>query len=191
MVTEKIMRGGVSLRQIELEDCNPSYVNWLNDPDVNQYMETKWSEQTIESITQFVEKQRDSIDSVLFAIINNETGCHIGNIKIGPVHPHYRHADLSYFIGDKTCWNKGLATEAVRLVCRFGFEELGLHRIEAGVYELAVGSWKVLEKNHFKREGMFREQVYFQGSYINVYRYGLLRNEESDQQQTFNQKEKE
>lgn len=163
MITKKIMRGRVSLRQIELEDCNLSYVNWLNDPDVNQYMETRWSEQTIGSITKFVETQRNSGDSVLFAIINNETGLHIGNIKIGSIHPHYKHADISYFIGDKTCWNKGLATEAVRLICRFGFEELGLRRIEAGTYDVAKGSQAVLLKNGFRREAVFKEQVFFEG----------------------------
>lgn len=157
-----------------MEDCNSSYVNWLNDPDVNQYMETKWSEQTIESIKQFVEVQRSSTDSVLFAIINNETGYHIGNIKIGPIHPHYKHADISYFIGDKTCWNKGLATEAVKLVCQFGFEELGLHRIEAGAYDVAKGSQAVLLKNGFHREAVFKEQVFFEGRWIDIYRYALL-----------------
>lgn len=176
MITEKNVKGKrVSLRQIEPEDCNSFYVTWLNDPDVIRYMETKWSEQTIESITQFVKTQRDSIDSVLFAIINNETGRHIGNIKIGPIHPHYKHADISYFIGDKTCWNKGLATEAVRLVCRFGFEELGLHRIEAGAYDVAKSSQAILLKNGFRKEGIFKEQVFFENRWIDVYRYALMK----------------
>ena len=178
MITEKILRGRkVSLRQIELKDCCSFYVEWLNDPDVNQYLETKWTKQTISSVTKFVEDQRNSGDSVLFAIIGNETGHHIGNIKIGPIHPYYKHADISYFIGNKECWNKGMATEAIKLVCQFGFEDLELHRIEAGVYEQAIGSWRILEKNQFKREGEFRQQVYFLDRYIDVYRYGLLKSE--------------
>lgn len=178
MITEKIFMGGVvHLRQIELKDCVPSYVNWLNDPAVNQYLETKWSQQTMESIREFVREQRESNDSILFAIVDNTTNNHIGNIKIGPVHPHYNHGDISYFIGDKSCWNKGMATEAIGLICRFGFEDMGLNRIEAGTYKNAEASWRALEKNHFKREGVLREEVYFHGVYMDVYRYGLLKRE--------------
>lgn len=163
------------LRQLTLDDCSPAYARWLNDPQVNQYLETKWSRQDLDSIKQFVQEQRESKDSILFAIICNETGRHIGNLKIGKIHPHYHHADLSYFIGDKRCWGKGFATEAVGLACGYGFMELGLNRLEAGTYELAQGSLRVLEKNHFQREGVFRGQVFFCGRYIDVYRYALMR----------------
>lgn len=180
MTTEAIKTGKiVSLRQIEMGDCTDQYVDWLNDPDVNQYLETKWSRQDMESIKAFVKMQRENNHSILFAIVSNEDNKHIGNIKIGPIHELYRHADISYFIGDKQYWNKGIATEAIRLVCEFGFEELGLHRLEAGAYAAAVGSWKALEKNGFHREGIFREQVILDCRYMDIYRYGLLRRERS------------
>lgn len=164
MITERTETGKlISIRQIGLEDCTDHYVEWLNDPEVNQYLETKWSEQNLDSIKAFVKSQRENDHSVLFAMITKKENKHIGNIKIGPVHEHYKHADISYFIGDRKFWNQGIATEAIGLVCRFGFEELGLHRIEAGVYAGAVGSWKALEKNGFCREGIFREQIILSG----------------------------
>lgn len=176
MTINKIIAGElISLRQIEMRDCTKRYVEWLNDPEVNQYLETKWFRQDMESIEAFVKSQRENEHSILFAIISNEDNRHIGNIKIGPINMHYRHADISYFIGDKQFWNKGIATEAISLVCEFGFGELGLHRIEAGAYAAAVGSWKALEKNGFQREGVFREQVLLNGEYMDIYRYGLLR----------------
>lgn len=178
MITNKIKIGKlVFLRQIEMKDCKERYVEWLNDPEVNQYLETKWVRQDMESIEAFVKSQRENSHSVLFAIISKEENSHIGNIKIGPIHEHYSHADISYFIGDKQFWNKGIATEAIRLVCEFGFEELGLHRIEAGAYAAAVGSWKALEKNGFHREGIFRDQVILNNEYMDIYRYGLLRSD--------------
>ena len=176
MTIDKILAGEtIILRQITLEDCGNRYVEWLNDPDVNQYLETKWSTQNLESVRLFVKSQRENNHSVLFAIVCKENDRHIGNIKIGPIHPHYRHADISYFIGDKEYWQKGIATEAIRLVCRFGFDELNLHRIEAGAYDCAVGSWKALENCGFTREGIFKEQVFFDNKYIDIYRYGLLK----------------
>lgn len=178
MITNRILRGGkITLRQITLQDCTDSYVEWLNDPDVNQYLETRWNRQDIFTIEDFVKSQRDNGHSILFAIINNSTQYHIGNIKIGPINLHHHHADISYFIGDKNLWGKGIATEAIRLVCQFGFEEIHLHRIEAGVYSDAVGSWKALEKNGFVREAIFRKQVLSKDGYMDVYRYGILETE--------------
>lgn len=172
MIGEKIY-----LRQIIMDDCNERYVAWLNDPEVNQYLETKWSEQDIDAVRLFVKTQMENVHSVLFAIVNMDNDLHIGNIKIGPVHSHYKHADISYFIGEKTYWNKGIVSEAINLVCQFGFVNLNLHRIEAGAYECAIGSWKALEKCNFKREGVFRKQVFFNNEYIDIYRYGLLKEE--------------
>ena len=110
----------------------------------------------------------------MFAIILNSINRHIGNIKIGPINSHHHHADISYFIGEKEFWNKGIATECINLVSGFGLSELNLHRVEAGTYATAIGSWKALEKNGFTREGVFRKQVKSGDDYVDVYRYGLL-----------------
>ncbi len=178
MITQNVLIGDlIYLRQIKISDCTEQYVRWLNDPEVNQYLETKWAEQNLETIKSFVESQRENEHSVLFAMVLKENDQHIGNIKIGPVHPHYLHADVSYFIGEKKQWHRGIATEAIRLTCEFGFRELKLHRIEAGAYACAEGSWKALEKCGFKKEGIFRKQILFDDKYVDVFRYGLLRDE--------------
>lgn len=178
MVTKKILNGSIiSLRQIEISDCNNTYVEWLNNPQINQFLETRWKEQTMESILRFVREQRENDHSFLFAIKTKSDGKHIGNIKIGPINCYHRHADISYFIGDINFWSRGIATEAIHLICQFAFEELGLHRIEAGTYAEATGSWKALEKNGFIREGVFRKKVISGEKYMDIYRYSLLRSE--------------
>lgn len=178
MVTNHMLKGKVIfIRQITQEDCTDKYVDWLNDPMVNQYLETRWTVQTIESVKAFVQSQCDSRDSILFAIVLRENASHIGNIKIGPINNYHFHADISYFIGEKDLWRKGIASEAIRLVCEYGFNDLGLHRLEAGAYASAIGSWKALEKVGFVREGNFREQAMSKGQFVNVYRYGLLRSD--------------
>lgn len=175
MKTQKVIYGGViRLRQITLQDCNDNYVKWLNDRDVNQFLETRWSVQDLHSVTEFVKMQLDNDHSILFAIDLLEKKRHIGNIKIGPINKHYNHADISYFIGDKSMWRKGIATEAIKLICMFGFEDINLHKIEAGAYSGAVGSWKALERNGFIREAVLRDQVISEGQYMDVFRYGLI-----------------
>lgn len=167
----------ITLRMVELSDCTLKYLSWLNDKEVNQYLETRWSKQTLDLIKNFVKTIRESNHSYLFAIIYNEL--HIGNIKIGPIHPIYKYADVSYFIGEKTTWGKGIATEAIGLVTKFGFDVLGLNRIEAGAFKPNIGSQKALEKNGYKKEAIYRKKAFINKGeeYIDSYVYGILKDD--------------
>ncbi|USK91424.1 GNAT family N-acetyltransferase [Rossellomorea marisflavi] len=60
---------------------------------------------------------------------------------------------------------KGYATEAVRQLVRYGFDVLGLHRIEAGVMPKNGGSIRVLEKAGFEKEGISRKSVKINGEW--------------------------
>lgn len=161
MIYDKKIQGDlVMLQSISKCNCNEVYLAWLNDISVNRYLETRWEEQSIEKIISFVEDINNSSHSWLFGIFERKTGKHIGNIKIGPVHLRYSYADISYFIGDKDCWGKGYATEAILLITKFGFKELGLHRLQAGAFSLNIGSIKALIKAGYKEEGRLREQLY-------------------------------
>lgn len=136
----------ISLRQIERSDVTAQYLQWLTDPSVNQFLETRWDPQTMESIRDFVDRMVSSPDNRLLAIIENYTSQHIGNLKIGPINRHHNYADLSYFIGAKEYWNNGFATEAIKAAIAYAFDELGLYSLRAGVYADNLGSRKVLEK---------------------------------------------
>ncbi len=178
MVYEGVLEGEqINLRAIALEDCEGNYLSWLQDEDVNRYLESRLTEQTLESTRQFVQDMRDSADNWMFAIVLKETGEHVGNIKAGPVHPLYKNTFLGYIIGEKRYWGKGLATEAIRLAARFCFEKLHLHKVSAGVITPNAGSARALEKAGFKREAVFREEALIDGKFVDVYRYGLLREE--------------
>jgi len=182
MIYNEILQGdNIKLRMVELSDCNENYYNWMNDKEINQYMETRWNEQTNESIKSFVEQIRKSDHSYLFAIIYKDK--HVGNIKIGPIHPIYKYADVSYFIGDKTVWGKGIATEAISIVTKFAFKELNLHKIQAGAFEQNIGSQKALIKAGYKQEGIFKKKVFLTSSenYCDIYEYGILREEYNEE----------
>ena len=106
--------GRVTIRPISLDDVTQTYVNWLRDPEVNQYLETRHTEQSMASVGDFVRAMISSSDQHLFAICVD--GKHVGNIKVGPIkHPHQL-ADVSLFIGDRTAWGKGVASAAIKLI---------------------------------------------------------------------------
>ena len=157
--SRKIYGKKVYLRNIEISDCNENYLNWLNDPQINQFLETRHSHQSIELIKEFVTSQINSENSYLFAIIEKKTGRHIGNIKLGPINYFHLFAEVSYFIGEKIYWGKGFATEAIGLVTKFGFDKEGLFKCIAGIYESNEASKRALEKAGYRFEGSIKKKL--------------------------------
>lgn len=167
----------VRVRPISLDDCTERYVNWLRDPDVNKYLETRWLEQTLESVRAFVVSVGEDSASHLMAITDAKSDRHIGNIKIGPISSYHNHADLSYFIGDRDYWGRGYATEAIQLAIRLGFEQFGLHRLQAGTYASNSGSARALEKAGFIRDAVMHQKALGPSGWEDQVWYRLLKEE--------------
>jgi [ribosomal protein S5]-alanine N-acetyltransferase len=74
-------------------------------------------------------------------------------------------------------WGRGYMPEALRAVIEFGFERMGLHRVEADCSIHNTNSMRVLEKLGFQLEGRQREQYYDDGQYHDLLLYGLLKYE--------------
>ena len=178
MKYQKVIKGlNVELKAIDESYCQSYYLTWLEDKQVNRYLETRWQKQSLEKIKEFVQMITESSHSYLFAIIYKNK--HVGNIKIGPIHPIYKYADISYFVGDKSCWGNGVATEAVGLILKFGFEKLNLNRIEAGTFEQNAASQRVLLKNNFKREAIYYKRTFLEpkSPYNNNYMFAILKDD--------------
>ncbi|CAG9612029.1 [Ribosomal protein S5]-alanine N-acetyltransferase [Bacillus rhizoplanae] len=109
-------------------------------------------------------KEKKDLDQLYsFGIYVIETEELIGNITLTEV---LRGPLQSCFIGyalDKNHNGKGYMTEAVKLVVSYAFDELKLHRIEAGVMPHNIGSIKVLEKSGFHKEGIAKKNVKING----------------------------
>ncbi|MFL5567923.1 MAG: GNAT family N-acetyltransferase, partial [Gemmatimonadaceae bacterium] len=68
----------------------------------------------------------------------------------------HRRAELGYWIA-LDCWNRGYATEAAERIIDFGFETLGLHRIEARHFVRNPASGRVMQKLGMQQEGVERD----------------------------------
>jgi RimJ/RimL family protein N-acetyltransferase/ubiquinone/menaquinone biosynthesis C-methylase UbiE len=174
---KSILGEKIILRNITMADCTEIYMNWLNDIDVNRYLESRLSIQTLESIKNLVSNVLETENSYMFAIIHKASNEHIGNVKIGPIHSVYKNTFIGYIIGDKNYWGKGFASEAVYLATKFCFDVLELHKINAGVIARNIRSIRVLDKLGFKKEACIRADEFQDGEYWDVYRYGIIEKE--------------
>ena len=164
----------ILLRKLSIEDASEEYLSWLNDYETVKYTESRHVVHTMESLKDFITVHANNDNNYCFAIIDIQTGKHIGNIKIGNIHHRYKYADIGFIIGDKNYWGKGIGTEAIQLCTEFAFKQLHLHRLYAGIYDLNIGSIKALEKVGFLLEGCEKEKCLFEGKRIDCYIYGIV-----------------
>lgn len=169
----EIKTARLRLNAVTVQDCRPYYVQWLNDPDVNRYLETRWTEQDQDTILQFVKAMQRDPANYLFAIRIADSAQHIGNLKIGPINFNHLYADLSYFIGNREAWGKGFATEAINGAIAFAFDQLNLRRLNAGVYSGNVASAHVLTKCGFVQEGVAKEKFCLDDHFEDHLMFGL------------------
>lgn len=144
------------LRELQPEDLSSDYVNWLNDPAVNAFLETRFVRQDDVSVREFVRTQLADQESILFRMSLADTDRHIGNIKLGPISRHHHSAQLSLFIGETSLHGQGYATEAISAVTDWAFGALGLKRVEAGCYSENLGSLRAFLKAGYTVEGFRR-----------------------------------
>ena len=154
----------LSLKMINLNYVDETYLSWMNDYEVQKYTEQKGLKHSLNSITDFVNEKLESKNDYLFGIFSNDL--HIGNIKLGPINWRHKTAQISYFIGNRDYWGQGIATLCISTVCKFASEELGLKKINGGVYSVNYPSQKVLEKCDFVKEGVRKKQKIYNGERV-------------------------
>jgi len=109
------------------------------------------------------------------AITLRADGRQIGGIGLR-IDEQHQHAELGYWLG-LPYWGLGYATEAARAMLRYGFRELGLHRIFASHFKHNPASGNILKKLGMRYEGCQREHLLKWGHFVDSELYGLLRQE--------------
>ena len=158
----------VFLRSLKVSDATQEYVDWLNNPDVNQFLESRFERHTLESVRNYIQKARKDPRVIFLAIIRREDDKHIGNIKSGPIDQNHKRSDIGFMIGDKASWGKGYMTESIDLFSRYLFDTVKLHKIIAGAYENNPGSINALKKCGFYEEARLKRHASFKGEFIDV-----------------------
>jgi ribosomal-protein-alanine N-acetyltransferase len=111
-------------------------------------------------------------EGVNFAVVLRERGELCGSIGL-LINARDANAELGYWIG-APYWGRGYATEAATEVVRYGFEQLGLHRIYAAHFGNNPASGRVLKRIGMTYEGTRREHHRKWGEYEDRVEYGLL-----------------
>ena len=129
---------------------------------------------TEQDAREFLELTREP-GKIWLAIRRRSDGGQIGGIGLR-VEKQHHHAELGYWLG-VPYWGQGYATEAGQEMLRYGFEDLGLHRIFASHFQHNAASGRILKKLGMRYEGCQREHLRKWDQFIDSELYGLLREE--------------
>ncbi len=144
---------------------------WMNDPDVTAMIEFNLgiSRKQEEAFFDRIESQSDH--DFTWAILD-EADRHIGFIALHAINWRNRAGVGGLVIGDRPCWGRGYATDAVRVRSRFAFTQLGLHRINGHTFNPAMK--RVYQKCGYRHEGTAREMFFRDGQWHDVDLFGIL-----------------
>jgi RimJ/RimL family protein N-acetyltransferase len=164
----------VILRTIRKDDIE-HWLKWLNDSDILKYF-SPMSGVTREDEEQFYNNMRKSPNNKVYTIMTIEEKV-IGITALKNINREWSNAEIGITIGEKDEWGKGYGADAIRVLIKFAFDRVNLHRVYLHVSEENKGGIRCYEKVGFKTEGVLRENQYSDGAYRNTVVMGILRGE--------------
>lgn len=178
MVRARLETERLILRQPTLDDA-PDIQRYANHPEVARNtlsLPHPYPEGAAEEfLRQVVLPGWEQGTDFVFAITRRDDGAFMGVMGVHPQPQHHR-AEVGYWVG-APFWSQGYATEALRRVIQFGFEELVLNRMHASYFTFNPASRRVMDKAGMTFEGVLREYMHKDGEYIDVGMCSLLRRE--------------
>ncbi|WP_170119544.1 GNAT family N-acetyltransferase [Tumebacillus permanentifrigoris] len=109
-----------------------------------------------------------------FGVFLLETDELVGRIALNFVTRGPRQSAMIGYTLDQAHNGQGYGSEAARLCVKFGFEHLDLHRIEAGIMPINIGSKRVVEKCGFTFEGIMRKSLLVEGRWEDLESWAIL-----------------
>jgi RimJ/RimL family protein N-acetyltransferase len=169
----------VRLRAVEPED----WERYARDADDSESQRLGYRIHLPQSNERAREKNRalaasdlDEAERVALAIEVLESGELAGQVSAHGMSP--RDGTFEYGINVfREHWGKGYATEAITLLCRYYFDELGYQKVNATVYAFNEASLALHRKMGFVEEGRIRRNHYSGGAYHDEYWFGMTAEE--------------
>ncbi|QNK87241.1 GNAT family N-acetyltransferase [Sporosarcina sp. resist] len=164
----------IGLRAIEKKDLN-KLLEWRNKPEFRLFFR-EYRELGTDNQLQWYEKfVLNDPNTKMFAIVELKTNELIGACGLCYIDWVNRNADFSIYIGKDDLYIDGIyAIDAAKVMEKYGFEELNLHRLWAEIYSIDEKKIKFFKELQFVKEGQFKETLWTRGRWVDSLFYGKL-----------------
>ena len=164
----------IYLRQLKIADAKQHYLDWLEDEEVNRFLESRFVTHSLKDLEKYI-KSFDGNRRFILGVFDNNSDLHIGNFTIDV--SFHNVAYFGYLIGNKDYWGTPAATEAICLTLDLAFDIMNVRKVWGGISKKNLPALFNIHRFGFKREGILRSQVTDNGEITDVLQYGLLSNE--------------
>lgn len=173
ILKEKLEFKNYYIQKMTVDDVCDDYLTWINDPEVNEFLESKYTIWTMESLEDYVQSFENSDGKFLFTINDRVSNKYIGNGSISSVNYNTEVFYFALFIGDKNYWGKHAAFETSMLLLKFGFEELNMRKAFGGAYSNQLASRFVLKRLGMDLEARLKAIAKFKEQFVDQVIYSL------------------
>ena len=162
------------LRRVATEDINEIFLLRSNKETMKFIPRplVKTEEDTMAHIA-LIDSKIEANEGINWAITLKNKPKLIGIIGHYRIKPENYRAEIGYMLLPEY-HGKGIITEAIREVVKYGFEKMKLHSIEAIIDPKNYASEKVLQKNGFVKEAHLIENEYYEGRFLDTVIYSKL-----------------
>lgn len=177
--TKKLETDRLILRRIVLDDAYVAYNNWCNSDNVDKYVLWKKHTSVDTTLNQYQKWVDEYDDDKTFRWIVELKSNHdlIGTIDVSKKFINFGSCEIGYCYSDKY-WNNGYATEALKAVIKYLFEECDADVVNAEFMENNPASGKVMEKAGLIYEGKIRSRVIDKNGMRNdLLNYSIMKDE--------------
>lgn len=165
------------LRKVNLRDLEDLY-EYCSIEEVSKYVtwETHQSISDSKAFLDIILEQYDQDKALFWGIESKEDNKLIGTIDFVALKPIHKIGEIGYVLSPEY-WGQGMMSEAAKAVISFGFEKLGLVRIQARCFIENTGSEGVMKKIGMSYEGTMRKGMYAKGKHRDVKLYSIVKEE--------------
>ncbi|WP_304196340.1 GNAT family N-acetyltransferase [Flavobacterium alvei] len=164
------------LRRVVNEDVEQIFA-LRSDKEVMKYIPrplVKTNEDALAHIA-MIDEKIDNNEGVNWAITLKNNDKLIGIIGLYRIKPEHFRAEIGYMLLPEY-HGKGIVSEAINEVVKYGFDVIKLHSIEAIIDPENFASEKVLQKNGFVKEAHLKENEYYEGKFLDTVIYSIINN---------------
>ena len=170
---KKLVGERIYLSPMNQEDIE-TYTKWLNDFSVTDGLGMSSRVTSLEGERSYIESMTKH-GEYQFAIVDKETDTLLGNSGFSSIDNINQTAEVGLFIGDEEKRNKGIGTEVLNLLIKYGFEYLNLNNIMLKVYSFNERAIKCYKKTGFKEFGRRHKSKFIKNCWYDIIYMEILR----------------
>lgn len=171
ITTERLL-----LRQFVESDLENVYKG-LSDPEIIKYYGVSYTtlEDTKEQLKFFADLVNDGT-GIWWAVCSLDNKTFYGAGGLNSLNKEHKKAEIGFWLLNEF-WRQGIMTEVMPIICKYGFENLELHRIEGLVETDNLNCKNAMKKLDFNHEGTMKDCEIKNGHFISLDIYAKLKNE--------------